>query len=108
MPSKFNRRSIRYDFTAPVDVSLNHRRIAYGTLIDISVDGLGFKASPPLVVGETYLVSIRGISAFQCKIMHCSDYNRYGARLLLTDNRKRKLAKRLEAAVNELGLKPSD
>jgi len=99
-----DRKSTRYNFRAQVDISQNQQRIAFGTLIDISVDGLGFTANPSLQVGETYLIDIRDVTTFECQIMHCSNFNRYGAKLLLTDRGKRRLAKRLEAAVLEFGL----
>ena len=102
------RRNKRFEFRAPVDISLNHQRVSFGTLIDISVSGLGFFASPPLQVGETYLVSVRDIASFQCKIAHCTNNRRYGGQLILSEDRKRRLAKRLAEAVEKFGLKEAD
>lgn len=102
------RRSVRYNFRAQVDISKDHKRIAFGTLIDISVEGLGFTASPSLEVGETYLVTISDVTTLECKIVQCSNFNRYGARLILSDNGKRRLAKRLENTVRELNLKEAE
>ena len=90
------RRSRRYDFSAPIDISLGGRKISFGNLIDISKEGLGFRASPPLRVGETYLVSIREFGAVTCRILHCSEVNRYGATLIMSDGRKRRLENKLE------------
>lgn len=103
-----DRKSTRYNFKAQVDISQNQKRIAFGTLIDISVDGLGFTATPSLQVGETYLIDIRDVTTFECQIMQCSNFNRYGAKLLLSDRGKRRLARRLEAAVLELGLSEAE
>lgn len=102
------RKSVRYSFRAQVDISQGQKRIAFGTLIDISIDGLGFTASPSLQVGETYLVNVRDVTTFECKIVQCSNFNRYGAKLLLSDRGKRRLAKRLETTVRELGLKEAE
>jgi hypothetical protein len=90
------RRSRRYEFSAPIDISLGGRKISFGNLIDISKEGLGFRASPPLNVGETYLVSIREFGAVTCRILHCSEVNRYGATMIMSDGRKRRLARKLE------------
>lgn len=108
MHSTSARKSVRYNFRAQVDISQDQKRIAFGTLIDISVDGLGFTASPSLQVGETYLVTIRDVTTFECKIMQCTNFDRYGAKLLLSDRGKRKLAQRLEKTVNDLGLKEAE
>ena len=81
---------------APIDISLDHKPVSYGTLIDISRDGVGFMASPTLTVGGEYLISIRGFGAVTCKILHCTNFNRYGATIIMSDNRKKKLALKLQ------------
>ncbi|MEL7110073.1 MAG: PilZ domain-containing protein [Pseudomonadota bacterium] len=96
MSSRNIRRSKRYSLNAPIDVSLAHKPVSYGTLIDISRDGVGFLASPTLTVGGEYLISIRGFGAVTCKILHCTNFNRYGAAIIMSDNRKKKLALKLE------------
>lgn len=96
MNAQHLRRSKRYEFQAPIDVSLDARPVSFGTLIDISKDGLGFRASPTLNVGETYLVSIRDFASLTCRVLHCTNFNRYGAIILMSDGRKRKLAQKLE------------
>ncbi|MEO1322508.1 MAG: PilZ domain-containing protein [Pseudomonadota bacterium] len=96
MSSRNIRRSTRYSLNAPIDVSLSHKAVSFGTLIDISTDGIGFFASPTLTVGGEYLISIRGFGAMTCKILHCTNFNRYGAAIIMSDNRKKKLALKLE------------
>jgi len=90
------RRSKRYSLNAPIDVSLDHKPVSFGTVIDISRDGIGFLASPTLTVGGEYLVSIRGFGALTCKILHCTNFNRYGAAIIMSDNRKKKLELKLQ------------
>lgn len=106
MTSRRMRKSERYSFSAPIDVSRNHEKCAFGSLKDISVDGIGFTARPALELGETYLVSIRGLAEFQCKIMHSGGIHHYGAQLILSDNRRRKLQTAIERYVEANGIKP--
>ena len=108
MHSNNARKSVRYNIRAQVDISRDQKRISFGTLLDISVDVLGFTATPSLQVGEVYLITIRDVTSFECKIIHCSNFNRYGAKLLLSDRGKRRLATRLEKTVQELGLKEAE
>ncbi len=90
------RKSTRYEHEVRIDVSLDGKKQAVGTLIDISKDGIGFRASPSLRVGGTYHVAIAEIGAFACRIKHCTNYNRYGGTLMIDDERRRKLGRKLD------------
>ena len=89
--SLYNRKSERYEVRASVDISKDHERASFGTLIDISRDGVGFFAEPTLTVGQIYLLSIAGIGAFSCKILHCTGHNRYGGVFQISEKQKRDL-----------------
>lgn len=94
----YSRKSERYELMASVDISQNHTRASFGRLIDISRDGVGLYADPPLLVGSVYLFSVEGLGTMSCKILHRTGYNRYGGVWKISDDRKRKL----EAKVREL------
>lgn len=83
-----SRASERYELTANISISRNGRRESVGKLFDISRDGVGFTADPPLMVGQTYLLDIKGLAAMSCRIVHNSGYSRHGGVLLISQSRK--------------------
>ena len=90
------RKSPRFEISTPLDVAQNGQRMAFGTLIDISRDGLGFIADPQITIGQTYLVTIKGIGGLACHVLHCSNHNRYGGDLRITDSRKARLDEEIQ------------
>lgn len=92
------RRSQRYSMKRPVHVSLGQQRMAFGTLTDISKDGLGFRSRQMLSLGTVYTVAIGEFGALLCRIVNHSDIDRYGAVFTISDRRKQ----RLEAQILEL------
>jgi len=80
-----------------VDVTVNHARVAFGTLIDVSRDGLGFKTHQQLRLGETYQIEIRGIGTFTSKIVNASR-GRYGGVFQISETRKNQLELRIKEA----------
>ena len=91
------RKSERYSLSRPVDVTLNHERVAFGTLVDVSRDGFGFKTHQQLRLGETYQIEIRGIGTFTSKIVNAS-LGRYGGVFQISETRKSQLELRIKEA----------
>ena len=89
------RSSQRYEFEAIVEVSRNGRRESFGKLFDISRDGVGFDADPPLMVGQTYLLTIKDLASVSCRVVHNSGYSRHGAVLLISQARKLELENKI-------------
>ena len=99
----YKRKSERYNLRSGIDIALNGRRAAYGTLIDISRDGVGFEADPPLKVGEIYLMDIRHIGTMSCKVVQNHSYNKHGGVLQISEKRKRELEARILDLISNKG-----
>lgn len=93
------RQSERYELKCSIDILLDRERVAFGTLIDISRDGLGFKSQQRLSFGEPYSVQIRGIGIYPCKIVTAS-LGRHGAVFLIDEKRKSQLESLIKAALD--------
>lgn len=72
-------------------------RIAFGSLVDLSRDGLGFRSMQDLELSKVYAVVIRGFGLYRTKIVQKTGLGRYGGVFQIDETQKTKLDLKIAA-----------
>lgn len=91
------RKSKRYRISGSVDVMDGDTRIAFGSLVDLSRDSVGFQSMQDLELSKVYRIEIRGFGLYKAKIIQKSGLGRYGGVFQIDEAQKTKLNVKLAA-----------
>jgi len=95
------RASARVDISFPVDVTLDGEKRAFGTLLNISRDGLALKSTALLTLGKLYKFHIRGLGTWRGEVVRVFNGQNVGVRFDNSEAEKRRIDKILAARLND-------
>ena len=95
------RASARVDISFPIDAMFEGEKRAFGTLLNISRDGLALASTSPLTLGKFYKFHIRGLGSWKGEVMRIFNGQNVGVRFDHSEAEKRRIDKILAARLND-------